>query len=244
MTKKERLKFFIDNYELIANGFYGYGPKKYIGEKDKNKRKCRFCGQSVPQTIFRNIAHAIPEFLGNKQAILLDECDKCNEFFSQNIEDHLDKLTKPYRIIGQIKGKRKIPSCKDKSKKSRIDFHNGFKIITSINSDFIKDTGDSLVINFKTEPYIPVGVYKGLVKMVISIIENEKELDAFSATIKWLLDADFSRLMISPLKIWTTFIPGQDQIQQQYLCYLEENKTFQVFHIQFISLDFLILYIK
>lgn len=46
---------------------YGYdGISQCIGEDDKSKRVCRFCGQQMPEVTFDKEAHAIQDALGNK----------------------------------------------------------------------------------------------------------------------------------------------------------------------------------
>ena len=58
---------------------YGHdGLKECIGEEDIQKRKCRFCGKSVPEVTFEKDAHAIQDALGNKLLFCLEECDTCN----------------------------------------------------------------------------------------------------------------------------------------------------------------------
>jgi hypothetical protein len=61
---------------------------------------------------FRTIAHALPEFIGNKSLIAYDECDGCNEFFSETIEDSLAKMLFPLRTLLLIGGKTGIPTQK------------------------------------------------------------------------------------------------------------------------------------
>ncbi len=208
MTVKERLEFYVNSYDLIGGGLYGVGPQKKIG--DPTNRLCRFCEKGKDVTTFRNVAHAIPECLGNKQLILLDECDTCNKFFSETLEDHLDKFTKPFRTIAQIKGKRSVPSYKSRDKKSRVDFDRVLKMTAQIDSHFIQDndTNNQFVINMDMEPYVPAAVYKALVKIALSIIEDRNELPAFKHTIEWIRDPDHSRMMIKPLTMLVTFIPG------------------------------------
>ncbi|CUU82526.1 HNH endonuclease [Campylobacter hyointestinalis] len=92
--------------------------KIYI-EDDTNVKKCRFCGKSCPEVTFKNISHAIPECLGNKQIICKNECDECNKFFSEKLENHLDKITLPYRNINFLKGKIKFQAIKSKMMKHK-----------------------------------------------------------------------------------------------------------------------------
>ena len=62
----------LQNYTL-----YDSDDKGKIGESDRNKRKCRFCGNTIKDgTTFSNKAHIIPEAFGNKKFICNEECDK------------------------------------------------------------------------------------------------------------------------------------------------------------------------
>jgi hypothetical protein len=208
ISKEKRIAFFEENFDLISYGSYGTGKKIYIG--DKNKRKCRFCGKSKPEVTFKNIAHAIPEFFGNKQLILIDECDNCNKFISENLETHLDKYTRPYRTIAFIPGKRGVPSYKSADKQSRVDVGNSIEISTRFDSGFFNlcEDDNEIKIEFNKEPYIPVAVYKALCKIAIGIILDPNELPAFEITKKWLLCPDHSKGLMQPLMIFITFVPG------------------------------------
>lgn len=209
MTPDERGKWVTDNFETIALGTYSVGEMVRIGGSD---RKCRFCGRTPPSVTFRTKAHAIPVFLGNKQLLLLEECDCCNEHFSNLLEDHLDKFTRPFRTMGQIRGRRGIPSYKSKDGKSRIDVNDIVHINASADANFCKLDPDqkTLTLNFRTEPFIPIAAYKALVKIAISTIqmERERELESFRGTVRWLLEKDHSRTCISPALLMRTFIPG------------------------------------
>tara|TARA_R110001583_G_scaffold36787_5_gene120887 strand:- start:4493 stop:5446 length:954 start_codon:yes stop_codon:yes gene_type:complete len=205
---EERLKFYDNNYEIIAEYHLGNGKKLYIGNDD---RVCRFCGKGEPEVTFKDIAHAVSEFLGNKQLILRNECDTCNKFVSENLENHLDKYTKPFRLAGQIKGKKKVPSYKTKDQKSRYEFTSseGAKIIDRKDSDFAKLDleNKSIETNFHLEPYIPSAVFKCLVKLALSVI-NDTELLQFTNTIAWILNPDHSESICKPQILLTAFIPG------------------------------------
>lgn len=208
MTNEERLKFFSDNFDLIATGAYSRGPKKFISDGDS--RLCRFCQKSDKETTFKTESHAIPECLGNHQLILLDECDNCNKFFSEKLEDHLDKYTKPYRTAGQIAGKSGIPNYKTLNKNSRIDFKKGPEIRTPDEEDFmsIDHEKKEITLNFHQESHIPLAAYKALIKIAISIIEDKSELTIFRSTINWLLDPELKESIIKPAILMESFIPG------------------------------------
>lgn len=53
-----------------------------IGERERSKRICRFCGRDSQHTTFKNDAHIIPQSLGGtKELICYEECDECNKRF-------------------------------------------------------------------------------------------------------------------------------------------------------------------
>jgi hypothetical protein len=205
---KERLAFYNENYGF-SYAYISKGEKFYIGSRED--RHCRFCLRKKPEAKFRHVAHALPEFLGNKQIILLEECDECNKFFSENIEVHLDKFTRPFRLVGQIRGKSGVPSYKTRDGHSRIDFipKQGFVISEVIDKriseiDFEKQT---LRLKITYEPYIPTAVYKCFVKMALSIMPGS-ELSFFTSTIKWIRNPVHSIKLIKPQLISQRFVPG------------------------------------
>lgn len=208
MTVKERLDYFIKNYDLIAAGVYARGPEKII--QSAGVKQCRFCNKREGETTFNDRAHAIPECLGNHQLLLSAECDSCNKFFSQNLEVHLDKYTRPFRIIGQIHGKKGVPNYQSNNQKSKIKFGEIPVFVSPKTEGFWKLDKENkrAMVNLHREPYIPYGVYKALVKIAISTIENEEELAAFSETIAWLMCPDHTKYLIKPAIIFETFIPG------------------------------------
>ena len=208
MTIEERLKYFIDNFDLITSGVYSRGPKKKIS--DGEDRLCRFCHKTKQDTTFKNESHAIPECLGNHQLILLDECDSCNKFFSEQLEDHLDKFTKPFRIAGQIIGKNGIPEYRTNNKRSKITFVETPLIQSPIGEEFLSVDKDKKEITLKLhqEKHIPIAVYKTLIKIAISIIETKNELANFKATIDWVRSDNIADTVIKPAILMQTFIPG------------------------------------
>ena len=208
MTIDERLDFFENNFDLIASGGYSKGDKVFIS--DGEIRLCRFCQKGENETTFRNESHAIPECLGNHQLILLDECDECNKFFSEKLEGHLDKFTKPYRIAGQISGKRGIPNYRTNNKKSRIEFNDQQTIKSQIGEDFfvVDNEKKEVTIKLHQEPHIPLAAYKALLKIATSIINDKDELSAFKYTIGWLLNPDLTTSVIKPATLMQVFVPG------------------------------------
>lgn len=229
MDIKERIIFYETNYGILPLHI-SKGKKIYVGDRDN--RYCRFCGRREPEAKFKNIAHALPEFLGNKQVILLQECDECNSFFSEHIEVHLDKFTRPFRLIAQIKGKIKVPSYKTNDGKSRIDFERNQGLVSSETLDQrisdIDRERKKMTLTLNYEPYIPTAVYKSFVKMALSIMP-EDELHLFQHSIKWILNSDHSKKFFSPQILRAIFIPGPNpnKILTAFLLRRKQNSVIQ-----------------
>lgn len=107
---KPQIDFYNKNYFYLVKYYNISGKKVYLG--DRKKRKCRFCGKPSGDTTFKMLAHALPEFIGNRTLISNDECDICNERFSRTIEDHFAKYLGLSRTLNQIRGKKGVPSFK------------------------------------------------------------------------------------------------------------------------------------
>ena len=177
---------FTSIYNLACYGW----QRKNIGQPIKSKRKCRFCGKSIPETTFEKKSHAISEALGNKKVVCLEECDCCNKYFGESIERDIINLFSPYRSLYKIKGKEGIPTSKGKNykiSKELSSFVLPFKSVEDLKSrTFVLDTS-----NYK---FIPQNVYRCLCKYVLSVV-NRKLLDKFTDTILWIKgNKEFNRL--------------------------------------------------
>jgi len=197
------------NYETIFAGQYDVGHKQFTGPS--LPKICRFCEKSSPEISFRNKAHAIPELLGNRQLVVTDECDVCNSLFARSIEDHLGKFTKPYRLMGQVRGMNGIPSYKTPKGLSRIDFQpsEGLEIQHHQDDHFIEIVEDEnrVRINFIIERHSPSAVYKALVKIALSVMSTE-ELRNFTHAKRWILHSEHTQPLFTPLKLLFYFVPG------------------------------------
>lgn len=183
-------------------------PEKKIvkGEPDKNKRICIYCEGNVQKGIanFREVAHAIPEAIGNKKFIQNEECDECNDFFARQVEEDLCNWLMMPRLKYGIKGKNGYPVFQFKDQYARfIDAHTedfekpwGYfeavkplikqrkhrgPIMVGCNHNNIEDKIEVSYI----KDYKPMHVYKALVKCVIGLIEK-RYLCYFRETINWL----------------------------------------------------------
>lgn len=206
----ELLKTLDKNY--CVNVVYHLDKEDNIYLGDKENKKCRFCGKSEPETTFKKVAHAIPELVNNKKLISYYECDVCNAKFSV-LETHFGDYMNLYHTLTQVKGKRGVPSYKYGKNNSRIDrkeSHMSFE-------DHISDQKSSFKINKKEKTvtiagkrtYIPIAIYKCLVKMALTIM-REKDMEFFKDTLDWVNEPDLqnSKFKVNNLIALYTFSPG------------------------------------
>lgn len=177
-------------YELFTLyrtfAFNGEGEKTYIGEWDKEKRVCRFCGKKIPEVSFSGSkSHAISEFLGNKTLICLEECNSCNSKFGRTIEPEFSRMISPALSILNIKGKKGYRKTRGKNfvvEHRKPSDGNLF----SLNFEYQGTVIDGVRrFDASSIKYIPQDVYKCLCKYVISLIDS-KFLPYFQETINWI----------------------------------------------------------
>lgn len=203
------IELVADHYEQIFIGNFDTGKKQVIGPKPP--ANCRFCNREASKVTFKKLAHSIPELLGNRQLVSTDECDDCNQYFANHVENDLGKFTKPYRLMGQVRGKKSVPSYKTFKGLSRIDFKAGTGFEISEREDDVIHEFDEekkqVIFHFMREAYCPAAAYKALVKAAISVMP-EAELDNFQHAKKWLLCSDHTKPLMQPLKLLMYFVPG------------------------------------
>ena len=198
------IAFFQDGYDIVFNRVIApRGPNEILGQKPS---VCRFCSRTNPEVTFRKEAHAIPELAGNGTLISLYECDKCNNRFSA-FEDDLGKLTLLERVAGQVLGRSGVPSAKTGQKKSRIDMDvTGFKIEDHASDpiaeiDYEKNT---LTITIAPQSYRPLGVFKALVKIALTLVD-ERDLAKVPEALRWLRAPDLTTDQIDDGTRYTCF---------------------------------------
>ena len=154
-----------------------------IGEPDKERRRCRFCGRMRPDVKFGNKAHAISEALGNKNMFLYEECDQCNEHLGHGIERDLITFLNFYRSFYGISGKKGKPKIKG----TNFTLQQGEKGFEIRCRNVANDPEGNLVsadLQFQ-EKITFQNVYRALCKYALSVIDD-KHLQYFENTIKWI----------------------------------------------------------
>lgn len=164
----------------------------YIGEKEKTKRICRFCGRSVPKTTFNSKSHAISETLGNKNIICSEECDDCNSRFGKTIEESITNMYSYILSLYGIKGKNGCRKTIGRNFQLSNDSLNGTPGIEmqidglTIDENNIQESLKSIPqLDASTLKYIPQNIYKCLCKYVLSVIDS-KYIPHFQTTIDWI----------------------------------------------------------
>lgn len=201
----------------------GRGIRKIGYQK---KKKCRFCHKGEPEVTFTKIAHIFPESIGNKALATLYECDTCNDHFGKTIENDYGNFFLYYHSVAGIRGKRKIPRIK--SKTGIYDSDGNFipdfelywepidgvqgeqclKVISNIPIENRQSCPNTIQLEEIHPNCCPVGVYKALVKMAISVMPFT-ELPLFDHTIEWLLDTHSNNIYSSKrLLVRYVMIPG------------------------------------
>lgn len=199
LGKTEDIKSKSEEEKRIFDDFHGDLTSKYnlniprndrrtiIGNSKKGIRRCRFCNRNMKEgATFKKVAHAIPEGLGNKNIILGDECDDCNEFFGVNIEPSLIEHLDIYRVFLGVKGKGGIPKIKYKNGHMQVENN----IVTVASQDIEKVSDKEMIVHLKsTKRLTPVKFYKALCKITISTIDEE-HIGDLKKTIEWLKTDD------------------------------------------------------
>ena len=194
---KKQSTFFDKNYTRIA--YYELDGDKEIMLGNGTSPRCRFCGEDSP-AFFKEKAHVVPHFIGNRALKSLYECDKCNAKFCE-MESHFSNYMALYHVLSRIGRGNKKPVYKNNSK-SKI-------VVEEDRTDFYMHTGDeNLKVDINKEEktwtvngvrsYIPIYVYKIFIKMALSIMP-ESEMQYLRTSLNWLMteNAAYPNIILS-----------------------------------------------
>ncbi|WP_287878558.1 HNH endonuclease [Aquitalea sp.] len=216
LTYEQAVNFYRRNYRGACAYHLSDDSEKII-LVDAVKHRCRFCGRSAPDVSFRLVAHALPELLGNKKLFSRYECDTCNTFFGEGIENDYGNWSKPMRTLTGRKGKNGIPTHKGGGETGwRIERKNNHFYINAgedeHNRPFVARENHR-VIDFalKCDPYRPMSVHKAFVKMALSILP-EAELPNFRQALAWIMNFDHLEEVPILAPVLVSFTPGPARI--------------------------------
>lgn len=173
-------------FTYLSYGFDGLEEK--IGEEDKSKRVCRFCGRKMPEVTFDKVAHAIQEALGNKLLVCYEECDTCNHDLAlteDNFRYIMDFRRAMYHIPRKgltrtptVVGKTFIIKAGDEGDPQLYLMDESLPDAEARKNPFMMHLELKSSINNER-------MYKALCKMVIDMLPSG-ELSHFKNTIKWI----------------------------------------------------------
>lgn len=183
----------------IHNLYTSHEIKDSIGHKNKNLRTCRFCGR-IGKNNFKNKSHTIPEAIGNKSIISLEECDHCNKKFGETIERDFINYFDLIRISNKQKSKNKsIPKLKGK------DYEIFSQTIDNKELIFFIDKSKGEIGNdrkFEHPQKINLSnIYRTLCKISLGSIPEEY-LNYFKKTIEWINGAEVNKDFIPNIKFF------------------------------------------
>ena len=219
---------------------------------NSQKKICRFCGKGENEVSFNKIAHVFPESIGNHVLASNYECDKCNEFFGDTIENEYANFFSLYHSIMQISGKNGVPKCKFKvscDKRTEecvkycveITFKDNMPCIRKckeVGNEYIDISNNSFTISKPVGKCCPIAVFKAIVKMAISIMPVE-ELNLFSSVIKWLGENEHSNYYKNKkLLVRYKIIPGFNVTKYPHYVLLRRkkdvwNKPYMLFNLTY-----------
>ncbi|MCC8035891.1 MAG: hypothetical protein LIO77_08200 [Rikenellaceae bacterium] len=193
------------NYRFAAVG----KVVRKAGPALRNRRTCRYCGKSIPETTFLSKAHTISEALGNKTLYTNDECDKCNATFARTIEPEFINRLSPFFPLLNIAGKNGGRKVRDKyySISREEKFSSGNRIILKIHDNIVSETLNGAItdIEMRTESnaraWVPQNIYRSLCKFTIGTLDG-RMLRYFRKTVRWINGENFPDPL--PPSAWST----------------------------------------
>lgn len=238
----EQLLFdFYSNYEVTTLQF---SPDKRGTRPSAKGRVCRFCKQPFPLVKFKKWAHVIPELLGNKNLVTFDECDSCNSIFSK-YEVHLARFMGLDRTLFQTKGKNGVPkfNTDENGFTAEVTDNLGLKDIVELvdisgeHFTINKDTGDT-EIRYQKVSYIPIKVYKAMLKIAINLLP-QNELIHYEDAIKMILTDKYDYILAQYAVIRKYSMDEHFNVHA-YLCKSRGNKSLptHIFQLAFENMTF------
>jgi hypothetical protein len=206
----ERLEFYRENYRVVRNlEFVAKKPTRLADHRSPSERRCRFCRRSAPEVTFRNKAHAVPEFMGNKSIISMNECDTCNDFFAREYEDHLAKRLGLSRALAGIRGKKGCTTFKcDMLRVEAGENALAIEITDPKVKSVMPETLPHVIKlpdGIETAPHVPIRAAQALVKAACSLVPTALLPECCKA-IQWLTGRATATAANFP--VLHTFTPG------------------------------------
>jgi hypothetical protein len=207
-----RAQHFLSEYDYVRT--IVCPDEKMRGLKPKPQRVCRFCKLQYGQVNFKKDAHVFSEFLGNKYLVSDFECSNCNGLFC-TYESHLSYFIGPVRAFQKLYGREKDYKFKSPDKKTVAENYNeyGLENSFSISREDVADQTFEIdreagrtLINFVKHSYTPLLVYKAILKMALSCLD-EDEIKYYDLACKYLLTDSLDDNIRGAAKMLTYSVP-------------------------------------
>lgn len=152
-------------------------------------RACRFCGLTRENgATFKKAAHAMPTAFGNDHLKSASECDDCNAYFGEETEPSLIALLDLQRVFLGTQGRGKNEGRPKLTFSDGTMQNDGEKVVLQAKA-ISRDANDTIEIDLgKGTPIVPMAVYRALVKIVLSVVDQE-QLPYLRKTIEWVRHA-------------------------------------------------------
>jgi hypothetical protein len=208
--------WFHQAYHPIGFWSIGLGHRTYLGDethiRDKSRRVCRFCGQTMPAVTFNKDAHVAPQMLAARSLLSVYECDVCNESFGIGIENDLGIWTKPYRTVLRVPGQKGVPTIIGVGPDPWRIEGGGTTLKVNARRDAMPYEVDEekhlIIMELLRDPYTPAGVMKAFVRIGLTLMP-EDELVNFPKLMAWIRNPDHKASHIGTWSwVYETTFPG------------------------------------
>jgi hypothetical protein len=171
---------FADHYDLVGSASYPLHDLRPVKRRygARFPRMCALCGRTPPQVSFRKVAHACPAALGNRRLFSDEECDSCNERYSE-WEHELVAMLAPQRILGGVAARQGRP-------KLSLHGRSSIEAVSPSEIKIVQDADDRSVA-------LEVGDGKGTLTMRCPPYSPVKAIHALLRSLWLVLDADGRR---------------------------------------------------
>jgi hypothetical protein len=179
---------FWNKFELV-NSSKSYEPTKV------KSNICRYCNRTFKETTFNQNTHLLPELIGENNILTFDECDICNKLFS-DYESSFSIFIRPYITLLGVKGKKKIPKFQSRTVNRNEETRTILKHREGNEKELHIQTLDDYTINadtktfdivFRKPPFVPLKIYKSLLKIGLSLLPKEFD-NANKQSFAWLTE--------------------------------------------------------
>lgn len=175
---QEQFDNFLDHYQPVRVVLCGPTPPESQLLKPYRQRRCRFCGRDSREVKF-NKTHLLSQLLGNHYTVYDSECAECNARFSRH-ENDLANFLGIGRTVQSVEGKEKVPTFKsaDSLVTARAGEWLGVpgvridRVATAADSFRINNEEGRTEINVVKQPYVPLNVYRALLRMALAVMPS------------------------------------------------------------------------